>query len=138
MNLRLTWQAARRSTRSSFYYDNQGRDWDDSRADDLARVGRGLSLPDAQPGAGRLDGAADQQAAGRSALRATAARRSATSCRRKATSYRELIPVIEQSTGLLYRGKGGDGGSSALFGYTSQNDQHGWSSSMSYVTGRTH
>ncbi len=31
-----------------------------------------------------------------------------------------LIPVIEQNTNLQYRGKGGDGGSSALFSYSTQ------------------
>ena len=35
-----------------------------------------------------------------------------------------MIPVLEQSNNFFYRGKGGDGGVSGLFGYSSQNDQH--------------
>ena len=38
--------------------------------------------------------------------------------------YRDMIPVLEQSNNFFYRGKGGDGGVSGLFGYSSQNDQH--------------
>src|SRR5688572_555772 len=48
--------------------------------------------------------------------------------------YRQLIPVIEQSSGLQYRGKGGDGGSSALFGFTDQRIKTAVAA-VSYVTG---
>jgi hypothetical protein len=48
--------------------------------------------------------------------------------------YRDLIPVIEQNTSLQYRGKGGDGGSSALFGYSTQ-EINTVTGSVSYVTG---
>ncbi len=45
-----------------------------------------------------------------------------------------MIPVLEQSTNFFYRGKGGDGGVSGLFGYSSQNINTAVVS-MSYVTG---
>ena len=48
--------------------------------------------------------------------------------------YRDMIPVLEQSTNFFYRGKGGDGGVSGLFGYSSQNINTAVVS-MSYVTG---
>ena len=48
--------------------------------------------------------------------------------------YRDMIPVLEQSNNFFYRGKGGDGGVSGLFGYSSQNINTAVVS-MSYVTG---
>src|SRR4030095_6507963 len=48
--------------------------------------------------------------------------------------YRDMIPVLEQSTTFFYRGKGGDGGTSGLFGYSSQTINTAVAS-MSYVTG---
>ena len=73
VNLRLTSQLAQKH-KVSFYYDNQSRDLGRHARGRLARVGRGLSLPGPQPGAGRVDGADDEQAVARGALRA--ARRS--------------------------------------------------------------
>ena len=48
--------------------------------------------------------------------------------------YRDMIPVLEQSNTFFYRGKGGDGGTSGLFGYSSQTINT-LVTSMSYVTG---
>ena len=42
--------------------------------------------------------------------------------------------MIEQTTSLQYRGKGGDGGSSGLFGFSAQKINTAIAS-MSYVTG---
>src|SRR6185295_16564830 len=48
--------------------------------------------------------------------------------------YRSIVPVLEQSNNLFYRGKGGDGGVSGLFGYSAQGINTALAS-MSYVTG---
>ncbi len=50
------------------------------------------------------------------------------------TTWNTLIPVLEQSTNLFYRGRGGDGGVGGTLGYTSQSI---WDAvaSVSYVTG---
>jgi hypothetical protein len=50
------------------------------------------------------------------------------------TTWNTLVPVLEQSTNLFYRGRGGDGGIGGLLGYTSQSI---WTAvgSVSYVTG---
>jgi hypothetical protein len=48
--------------------------------------------------------------------------------------WRSLIPVFEQSTAFQYRGRGGDGGVSGLFGFTAQNINNAVAN-MSYVTG---
>jgi hypothetical protein len=45
-----------------------------------------------------------------------------------------MVPVLEQSTNFFYRGKGGDGGVSGTFGYSSQKINTAVAS-MSYVTG---
>ena len=45
-----------------------------------------------------------------------------------------MIPVLEQSNNFFYRGKGGDGGISGTFGYSSQTINTAVAS-MSYVTG---
>jgi hypothetical protein len=50
------------------------------------------------------------------------------------TTWNTLIPVLEQSTNLFYRGRGGDGGVGGTLGFTSQSI---WTAvgSVSYVTG---
>jgi hypothetical protein len=48
--------------------------------------------------------------------------------------YRTMIPVLEQSTNMFYRGKGGNGGVSGLFGFTEQSIKNA-AVSLSYVTG---
>src|SRR5581483_11271159 len=45
-----------------------------------------------------------------------------------------MIPVLEQSTNLQYRGRGGDGGVSGLLGFTDQNINTAVAS-VSFVTG---
>jgi hypothetical protein len=132
VNTRLTWQAAERHKFSAFY-DNQGRIWDDSRATispestvayrfpvlDIKQVGWTSTMTN------------------RLLLEARFGNRGeafGNQFPEEGSIYRSLIPVIEQTTSLQYRGKGGNGGSSGLFGYSTQSINTA-TASASYVTG---
>ena len=131
-NLRLTSQLAPKH-KFSVYYDNQGRIWDDSRP----------SISPESTVAYRFPVLKLAQAAWTSTLtnkllvEARFANRGeafGNQYPEEGSIYRTLIPVIEQTTLLQYRGKGGDGGSSALFGYSTQKINTA-TGAVSYVTG---
>jgi hypothetical protein len=132
VNTRLTWQAAQKH-KVSIYYDNQGRIWDDSRANvspESTVAYRFPVLKLAQVGW-------TAPVTNRLLLEARYANRGEAFGNQLpdlSSPYRTMIPVLEQSTGLFYRSKGGDGGVSGLFGYSSQKINTAVAS-MSYVTG---
>jgi hypothetical protein len=131
-NARVTWQAAQKH-KISGYYDDQGRIWDDSRATISPESTVAYRFPVlrlAQTGW-------TSTMTNRLLLEARYGNRGeafGNEYPEEGSIYRQLVPVIEQTTSLQYRGKGGDGGSSGLFGYSSQNI-HTATASMSYVTG---
>jgi hypothetical protein len=132
INTRLTWQAATRH-KVSLYYDAQTRTWDDTRAGvspesavayrfpvlDLIQTGWTATLTN------------------RMLLEVRYANRGESfgnQLPREGDVYRTIIPVLEQSNNFFYRGKGGNGGISGLFGYSAQHINNA-AASLSYVTG---
>ena len=132
INLRLTSQIAQKH-KVSFYYDNQTRDWHDTRAGVSPESAvyypfPVLSLAQAAWTAPLTNKLLFEA---RYALRGEAFGNQLPG---EGDIYRDMIPVLEQSNNFFYRGKGGDGGVSGLFGYSSQNINTAVVS-MSYVTG---
>jgi hypothetical protein len=132
VNLRLTSQLAQKH-KVSFYYDNQSRIWDDTRA--------GVSPESAVayrfPVLNLAQAAWTAPMTNKLLLEVRYARRGeafGNQLPEEGSIYRDMIPVLEQSTTFFYRGKGGDGGTSGLFGYSSQTINTAVAS-MSYVTG---
>jgi hypothetical protein len=132
INTRFTWQAAAKH-KVSFYYDNQSRIWDDTRA--------GVSPESAVayrfPVLNLAQAAWTSPVTNKLLFEARYARRGeafGNQLPEVGDIYRDLIPVLEQSNNFFYRGKGGDGGVSGLFGYSSQTINTAVVS-MSYVTG---
>ena len=132
INTRLTWQAAQKH-KIAFYYDFQSRIWDDTRA--------GVSPESAV--AYRFPVLNLAQASWTTPLTnkllvevryANRGEAFGNQLPAEGSVYRDMVPVLEQSTNFFYRGKGGDGGVSGLFGYSSQNINT-LVTSMSYVTG---
>ena len=131
-NGRLTWQAAQKH-KLSFFYDDQGRIWDDSRP----TISPESTVAYRFPVLRIAQGGWTSTMTSRLLLEARYGNRGedfGNQYPEEGSIYRTLIPVIEQTTSLQYRGKGGDGGSSGLFGSTRQNI-HTATASMSYVTG---
>jgi hypothetical protein len=132
INTRFTWQATPKH-KLSFYYDNQSRIWDDTRAGvspESAVAYRFPVLSLAQAGW-------TAPLTNRLLFEARFAHRGeafGNQLPAVGDIYRDMIPVLEQSNNFFYRGKGGNGGVSGLFGYTSQKINT-LVSSMSYVTG---
>jgi hypothetical protein len=132
VNARLTWQAAQKHKFSAFY-DNQGRIWDDSRPTispestvayrfpvlNIKQVGWTSTMTSRLLLEGRLGNRGEAFG---------------NQFPEEGSIYRSLVPVIEQTTSLQYRGKGGNGGSSGLFGYSTQSINTA-TASASYVTG---
>ena len=132
VNTRFTWQAAAKH-KMSFYYDNQSRIWDDTRA--------GVSPESAVayrfPVLSLAQGSYTAPLTNRLLVEARLAHRGESFGNQlppEGSVYRDMIPVLEQSTNFFYRGKGGDGGVSGLFGFTAQKLNTAVAS-MSYVTG---
>jgi hypothetical protein len=132
INTRFTWQAAAKH-KVSFYFDNQARIWDDTRA--------GVSPESAVayrfPVLGLAQAAWTAPITNRLLFEGRYARRGeafGNQLPEAGSVYRDMIPVLEQSTNFFYRGKGGDGGISGLFGYTNQQINTAVAS-MSFVTG---
>ena len=132
INTRLTWQAAQKH-KIAFYYDFQSRIWDDTRA--------GVSPESAV--AYRFPVLNLAQASWTTPLTnkllvevryANRGEAFGNQLPAEGSVYRDMVPVLEQSTNFFYRGKGGDGGVSGLFGYSSQKINT-LVTSMSYVTG---
>jgi hypothetical protein len=131
-NGRVTYQAAQKH-KFSFYYDDQTRDWDDSRA----TISPESTVAYRFPTLNLVQAGWTSTMTNRLLLEARYGRRGeafGNQYPEEGSIYRSLIPVIEQTSGLQYRGKGGDGGSSALFGFSSQKI-HTATASASYVTG---
>jgi len=132
INTRFTWQATQKH-KVSFYYDNQSRIWDDTRA--------GVSPESAVayrfPVLNLAQAAWTAPLTNKLLFEARYARRGeafGNQLPEEGSVYRDMIPVLEQSNNFFYRGKGGDGGVSGLFGYSSQTINT-FVTSMSYVTG---
>ena len=132
INTRLTWQAAQKH-KVAFYYDFQSRIWDDTRA--------GVSPESAV--AYRFPVLNLAQASWTTPLTnkllvevryANRGEAFGNQLPAEGSVYRDMVPVLEQSTNFFYRGKGGDGGVSGLFGFSSQKINT-LVTSMSYVTG---
>ncbi|HEY6507750.1 MAG TPA: TonB-dependent receptor, partial [Vicinamibacterales bacterium] len=131
-NARVTYQAAQRH-KFSFYYDDQGRIWDDSRA----TISPESTVAYRFPTLNLIQGGWTSTMTNRLLLEARYGHRGeafGNEYPEEGSIYRDLVPVIEQTTSLQYRGKGGDGGSSGLFGYSRQKINTA-TASMSYVTG---
>ncbi len=132
VNARLTWQAAPKH-KVSLYYDNQARIWDDGRVgvspeSFVAFRFPRLNLAQAgwtSPMTNRLLFEA------RYALRGEAFGNELPA---EGSVYRSMIPVLDNAAQMQYRGKGGDGGVSGLFGYSSQKINT-VVASASYITG---
>ena len=132
INTRLTLQAAQKH-KISVYYDNQGRIWDDTRAG----VSPESVVAYRFPVLNLAQTAYTAPLTNRLLFEARYARRGeafGNQYPEAGSIYRDMIPVLEQSTNMFYRGKGGDGGVSGLFGYSSQKINTA-TASMSYVTG---
>ena len=132
VNVRLTSQAAQKH-KVSFYYDNQSRIWDDTRAGVSPESAVAYRFPvlNLAQAAWTAPMTNKLLLEARYALRGEAF---GNQLPEVGDIYRDIIPVLEQSNNFFYRGKGGDGGVSGLFGYTSQKINT-FVTSMSYVTG---
>jgi len=118
VNTRFTWQAAQKH-KFAVYLDNQSRIWDDTRANVSPESAVAYRFPVLYLGQGSWTAPMTN----RLLLEARYARRGeafGNQLPEAGSVYRDMIPVLEQSTGRFYRGKGGDGGVSGLFGFTSQ------------------
>jgi hypothetical protein len=131
-NGRVTYQASQKH-KFSFYYDDQTRDWDDSRATISPESTVAYRFPTLRLAQGGYTATLTNKllVEARYGNRGEAF---GNQYPEAGSPYRQLIPVIEQTNSLQYRGKGGDGGSSALFGFSDQNI-HTAAVSASYVTG---
>ena len=132
INTRLTWQAAQKH-KLSFYYDNQARIWDDTRAG----VSPESAVAFRYPILNLAQASWTSPLTNKLLLEARIAHRGeafGNQYPEAGSVYRDMIPVLEQSNNLFYRGKGGDGGVSGLFGYSDQKINTAVAS-MSYVTG---
>jgi hypothetical protein len=132
VNTRLTYQAAQKH-KVSFYYDNQTRDWDDGRAGVSPESVVRYRFPVL-----RLAQASyTSPLTSKTLLEVRYANRGeafGNLLPEEGSLERSLIPVFEQSIGLQYRGRGGDGGVSGLFGFVSQNISTAVAT-VTYVTG---
>ena len=131
-NTRLTWQVGLKH-KASLYYDNQTRKWDDTRA--------GVSPESAVayrfPVLDLIQTGWTSTLTNRMLLELRWGNRGESFGNQlplEGDVYRTMIPVLEQSTNMFYRGKGGDGGVSGLFGFTEQSIKNA-AVSLSYVTG---
>ena len=132
INTRLTIQAAPKH-KISLYYDNQTRDWDDSRAG----ISPESTVAYRYPRLNLAQGGWTSPLTNKLLLEARYALRGeafGNQLPAEGSIYRSMIPVTDQATEMFYRGKGGDGGPSGTFGYTSQKINT-VVASASYVTG---
>jgi hypothetical protein len=136
IGLRLTAQATPRN-KFSIYADNQSRVWDDGRAGVSTESRVAYRFPVLR----LVQGGWTSAVSNKLFVEARLAERGEAFGNRPdlgdtgfGTTWNTLIPVLEQSTNLFYRGRGGDGGIGGTLGYTSQSI---WTAvgSVSYVTG---
>ncbi|HEX5107731.1 MAG TPA: carboxypeptidase regulatory-like domain-containing protein [Vicinamibacterales bacterium] len=132
INARLTWQAAPKH-KVSVFYDNQARIWDDTRVGVSPESAVNYRFPRLNLAQAGWTSPMTNKLLfeGRFALRGEAFGNELPD---EGSVYRSMIPVLEQSNQLFYRGKGGDGGVSGTFGYSSQKI-YSAVASASYVTG---
>src|SRR4029450_4938706 len=130
INTRLTWQAAQKH-KLAIYYDNQSRIWDAPPA--------GVSPESAVayrfPVLNLAQTSWTSPLTNKLLVEVRYAHRGeafGNQLPEAGSVYRDMIPVLEQSTNFFYRGKGGDGGVSGLFGYFRQTINTGVTS-VSYV-----
>ncbi|HVZ19644.1 MAG TPA: carboxypeptidase regulatory-like domain-containing protein [Vicinamibacterales bacterium] len=133
---RLTGQATPKN-KFSFYADDQTRNWDDGRAGVSTESVVAYRFPKLR----LLQGGWTSTVSSKLLIDARIANRGEAFGNRPdlgdtgfGTTWNTLIPVLEQSNNLFYRGRGGDGGVGGTLGFT---DQSIWSAvgSVSYVTG---
>ncbi len=133
---RLTWQATSKN-KLSLYVDNQSRVWDDSRAGVSPESVVAYRFPVLR----LVQGGWTSTLSPKLLVEARLALRGENFGNQPdlgdtgfGTTWNQLIPVLEQSTNLQYRGRGGDGGVSGLMGFTQQSIGTALAS-VSYVTG---
>jgi hypothetical protein len=131
VNTRLTVQAAQKH-KFSVYYDNQTRDWDDGRAGVSPESFVAYRFPILR----LLQTGYTSPLTSRLLLEVRYSNRGEAFGNRPDVTgvWASMIPVLEQSNNLQYRGRGGDGGVSGLRGYTDQSI-HTAVANLSYVTG---
>ncbi|HXH24690.1 MAG TPA: carboxypeptidase-like regulatory domain-containing protein, partial [Vicinamibacterales bacterium] len=132
VNTRLTWQVAAKH-KVTLYADNQARIWDDGRAG----VSPESTVAYRFPVLVMAQGGWTSPFTNRLLIEARFSHRGEAFGNQlppEGDLYRTMIPVFEQSSGLHYRGKGGNGGVSGLFGYASQRIYTA-NATLSYVTG---
>ena len=132
VNTRLTYQLAQRH-KLAVYYDNQSRIWDDTRAGVSPESAVAYRFPVLNLGQASWTAPLTNKllVEVRYAHRGEAF---GNQLPEAGSVYRDMVPVLEQSTNFFYRGKGGDGGVSGTFGFSSQKINTAVAS-MSYVTG---
>jgi hypothetical protein len=131
IDTRLTWQASEKN-KLSIYGDNQSRVWDDSRAGVSPESVVAYRFPVLR----LVQGGWTSTLSSRLLLEVRYANRGETFGNLPDLSgpWNNLIPVLEQSNNLQYRGRGGDGGVSGLMGYSAQSINTAVAS-LSFVTG---
>jgi hypothetical protein len=136
LGARLTSQATPKN-KFSIYADNQSRIWDDGRAGVSTESRVAYRFPILR----LVQAGWTSTVSNKLLVEARLANRGEAFGNRPdlgdtglGTTWNTLIPVLEQSTNLFYRGRGGDGGVGGTLGYTSQSI---WTAvgSVSYVTG---
>jgi carboxypeptidase family protein len=136
IGLRLTSQATPKN-KFSIYADNQSRIWDDGRAGVSTESRVAYRFPVLR----LVQAGWSSPLSSKLLVEARIAERGEAFGNRPdlgdtgfGTTWNTLIPVLEQSNNLFYRGRGGDGGIGGTLGYTSQSI---WTAvgSVSYVTG---
>jgi hypothetical protein len=136
IGVRLTSQATPRN-KFSIYADNQSRIWDDGRAGVSTESRVAYRFPVLR----LVQAGWTSTISSKLLIEARFANRGEAFGNRPdlgdtgfGTTWNTLIPVLEQSTNLFYRGRGGDGGVGGTLGYTSQSISTAVGS-LSYVTG---
>src|SRR5262249_54394426 len=128
---RVTGQLSQKN-KVSLYADNQSRVWDDSRAGVSPESVVAYRFPTLR----LLQAGWTSTLSSKVLLEVRYANRGEDFGNQPDLSgpWSSLIPVLEQSTNLQYRGRGGDGGVSGTMGFTQQTIQTAVAT-LSYVTG---
>jgi len=131
INGRVTGQASQKN-KLSVYLDNQTRDWDDSRAGVSPESTVNYRFPTLR----LVQVGWTSTVSSRLLVEVRYANRGESFGNQPDLSgpWSTLIPVLEQSTNMQYRGRGGDGGVSGLLGFSEQTIQTAVGT-VSYVTG---
>jgi hypothetical protein len=103
-NGRLTWQANQKN-KFSFYFENQGRIWDDNRINVSPEAATRFRFPKNRIGTGAWSSPLNNRLLVEARF-SHHAEEFFNIYPPPGDVYRQLIPVTEQSTGVLYRGSG--------------------------------